>query len=168
MRAWAGRTLGPRAVLAILGGAVAIGVAVNIVAAHNQSTHRAAPAPCRPAHPAYGKPPGGLSYAPASARLRRRTLRALHLDQRTDVQLVRRAGVTYGEVVGVPTRDPRAYVERVVREARGHSQAESGYSLIPYGKRNVVAVGVRGCRAVYVAAATPDDVRLLAAAVLSG
>jgi hypothetical protein len=145
---------------------VAIGVAVNVVAARNQSDDRATPAPCRPAHPAYGSPPGGLSYAPPSERLRRRTLRALHLDRRADMQLVKRAGVTYGEVIGVPTRDPLGYVDHVVRQ--GHGKPGPGYSLIPYGKGDVVAVGARGCRAVYVAAATPDDVRLLAAAVFSG
>ena len=143
---------------------MAIGVAVNVVAAHNQAKRRAAP--CRPAHPTYGKPPGGASYVAAAGAMRRRTLRALHLDRRADLQLVQRDGVTYGEVVGVPTGDPQAYLARLVRQ--GHAKAGPGYSLISYGKHDVVAVGARGCRAIYVAAATPDDVRLLAAAVFSG
>jgi hypothetical protein len=84
------------------------------------------------------------------------------------MQIVQHAGIPDGEVVGVPSRHPQAYVDRLVREANGHARAGPGYSLIPYGAGDVVAVGARGCRAVYVAAATPDDVRLLAAAVLSG
>jgi hypothetical protein len=157
-------------VLAIVGGAVAIGVAVNVVAAHRQSASRptATPGPCRPAHPRYGRPPRGLSYAPASGQLRRRTLRALHLGRGADIQLVQRAGVAYGEVVGVPTADPQGYVHRLVHEANGHARAGPGYALIPYGSGDVAAVGARGCRAIYVAAATPGDVRLLAAAVISG
>jgi hypothetical protein len=149
---------------------VAIGVAVNVFAAHRQSSDRAAstPAPCRPAHPVYGTPPQGLTYAPATSTLRRRTLRALRVDRRADMQLVQRDGVVYGEVVGVPTADPRGYVDHVVHEANGHAQPGPGYSLIPYGDDDVAAVGARGCRAVYVAAATPDDVKVLAPAVISG
>jgi hypothetical protein len=164
------RKLGGRAVLAIVGGAVAIGVAVNVFAAHRQSSDRAAstPAPCRPAHPAYGTPPQGLTYARATPQVRRRTLRALHIGERADMQLVQRDGVVYGEVVGVTTRDPQAYVEHVVAQANGHAQAAAGYSLIPYGDNDVAAVGARGCRAVYVAAATPDDVKVLAPAVITG
>lgn len=145
---------------------MAIGVAVNVFAARKQSERR--PAPCRPAHPAYGRPPQGLGYAPASDALKRRTLRALHIDGRADLLLVQRSGVTYGEVVGVPTSDPQRYVKNVVDEAHGRAKSGPGYSLIPFGTNDVVAVGARGCRAVYVAAATPDDVKLLAAAVLSG
>jgi hypothetical protein len=55
-----------------------------------------------------------------------------------------------------------------VDEANGHAKAGPGYALIPYGDHDVAAVGARGCRAIYVAAATPDDVRVLAAAVISG
>jgi hypothetical protein len=106
-----------------------------------------------------------LSYVPAPAPLRRRTLRALNVDARADMRLVKRAGAIYGEVVGVPTRDPQGFVDHVARE--GHAKrGRSGYALVPFGNGNVVAVGPRGCRAVYVAAATPDDVRVLAAAVL--
>jgi hypothetical protein len=106
---------------------------------------------------------------PASAALRRRTLRTLKLAPTADLRLVEGDGATYGEVVGVPTRDPHGFVDHVVREAKaGHGQVGQGpgYALIPYGQGDVVALGARGCRAVYVAAATPDDVRLLAAAVL--
>jgi hypothetical protein len=149
---------------------VAIGVAVNVFAAHRQSQARATatPAPCRPAHPVYGTPPQGLSYAPATAQVRRRTLRALGLDGRADLQIVQRDGVPYGEVVGVPSRDPQGYVDHVVAQAKGKAKRGAGYSLIPFDDNRVVAVGVRGCRAVYVAAATPDDVRVLAPAVLRG
>jgi hypothetical protein len=55
-----------------------------------------------------------------------------------------------------------------VAQAKGKASHERGYSLVPYDDNRVVAVGVRGCRAIYVAAATPDDVRVLAPAVLSG
>jgi hypothetical protein len=149
---------------------VAIGVAVNVVAAHKQSSDRAAatPAPCRPARPVYGTPPQGLSYAPPTARVRRRTLRALGLDGRADLRIVQRDGIVYGEVVGVPSGDPHGYVDRLVGQAKGKAKRGPGYSLIPFADNRVVAVGVRGCRAVYVAAATPDDVRVLAPAVLSG
>jgi hypothetical protein len=147
---------------------VAIGVAVNVFAAHKQSNERATPAPCQPAHPLYGTPPQGLSYAPPTARVRRRVLGALQLDRRADLQIAQRDGVPYGEVVGVPTRDPQGYVDHLVRQARGKAKRGAGYSLIPYDDDKVVAVGVRGCRAIYVAAATPDDVRVLAPAVLRG
>jgi hypothetical protein len=153
--------------VAILGGAVLIGLAVNLYAAHRQAAEKPGPAaPCRPAHPVYGRPPSGLSYTPASTVLRRRTLKALGLGGSADLKLVTKGGTTYGEVVGVPTRDPQGFVERKARE--GHAKlGASGYALIPNGNGNVVAVGARGCRAVYVAAATPDDVRVLAAAVFS-
>lgn len=149
---------------------MAIGVAVNLVAAHDQHGDRpaATPAPCRPAHPTYGDPPQGYSYAPATGQVRGRTLDALHVDRRADLQIVQRAGVAYGEVVGVPVRDPQGYVDRLVKQANGHVKPGPGYSLIPYGDNDVAAVGVRGCRAIYVAAATPDDVRVLAPAVISG
>jgi hypothetical protein len=98
--------------------------------------------------------------------VRRRVLGALHLDNRSDLQIVQRGGVAYGEVVGVPSRDPHGYVDHLVREAKGKAKSGPGYSLIPYDDDKVVAVGVRGCRAIYVAAATPDDVRVLAPAVL--
>jgi hypothetical protein len=160
------RRLGAKAVLAIVGGAVAIGIAVNVVAARHQASDR--PAACRPAHPTYGRLPDGLSYAPASAALRRRTLRALRVDQTADLRLVRRGGATYGEVVGVPTTDPQRYVDNLVDEAHGHGESGRGYALMSFGSNDVVAVGARGCRAVYVAAATPDDVKVLAPAVLSG
>ena len=147
-----------------------IGVAVNIFAAHKQSQERSAatPAPCRPARPLYGMPPQGLTYAPPTAQVRRRTLSALNLDGRADLRIVQRDGIPYGEVVGVPTRDPHGYVDHLVAQAKGKAKPGSGYSLIPYDDNRVVAVGVRGCRAIYVAAATPDDVRVLAPAVLSG
>jgi hypothetical protein len=149
---------------------VAIGVAVNVFAAHRQSQERgtATPAPCRPAHPLYGTLPQGLSYAPATTQVRRRVLRALQLGRGADVQIAQRDGVPYGEVVGVPTRDPQGYADHVVAQAKGKASRQRGYSLIPYDDNRVVAVGVRGCRAIYVAAATPDDVRVLAPAVFSG
>ncbi len=139
---------------------------MNLFAAHKQASHTPAAVPCRPAHPVYGPPPAGLSYVTASPTLRRRTLRALKLGASADLRLVTKAGTTYGEVVGVPTRDPQGFVDHLVRE--GHAKmGTSGYALIPFGNGNVVAVGARGCRAVYVAAATPDDVKVLAGAVFS-
>jgi len=149
---------------------VVIGVAVNVVAAHRQSQERSAatPAPCRPARPLYGTPPQGLTYAPPTAQVRRRTLSALDLDGRADLKIVQRDGIPYGEVVGVPTRDPQGYVDRLVAQGKGKAGSGPGYSLIPYDDNRVVAVGVRGCRAIYVAAATPDDVRVLAPAILRG
>jgi hypothetical protein len=143
-----------------------IGLAVNIIAARKQND-APAPPPCRPAHPVYGAPPAGLSYVPAPDALRRRTLRALKVDARADLQLVKRGATTYGEVVGVPTKDPQGFVDHKVREAHGKATSGPGYSLIPFGDNDVVALGARGCRAVFVAAATPDDVRLLAGKVFS-
>jgi hypothetical protein len=149
---------------------VAIGVAVNVVAAHKQSQRSgtATPAPCRPARPVYGTLPQGLSYARATPAVRRRTLRALGLGGRADLQIAQRDGVPYGEVVGVPAREPQAYVDHVVAQAKGKAKRAGGYSLVPFDENRVVALGVRGCRAIYVVAATPDDVRVLAPAVLSG
>jgi hypothetical protein len=83
------------------------------------------------------------------------------------MQLVKRGATTYGEVVGVPASDPHGFVDRLVREARGKATSGARFSLIPFGDNDVVAIGARGCRAVYVAAATPDDVRILAASVFS-
>jgi hypothetical protein len=139
---------------------------VNIVAARKQH-HKPPPAPCRPAHPTYGAPPAGLSYVRAPDALRRRTLRALGVDARADLQLVKRGATTYGEVVGIPTKDPQGFVDHKLREDRGKATRGPGYSLIPFGDNDVVALGVRGCRAVFVAAATPDDVRVLAGEVFS-
>jgi hypothetical protein len=147
---------------------VAIGIAVNVFAAHRQSQAKATPVPCVPARPVYGPPPQGYSFARATPAVRRRVLGALNLDAHSELLIVQRAGVAYGEVVGVPSRDPHGYVDRLVREAKGRAKPANGYSLIPYDDDKVVAVGVRGCRAIYVAAATPDDVRVLAPAVING
>jgi hypothetical protein len=117
--------------------------------------------------PPYGGPPPGLSYVPAPAPLRRRTLRALKVTPRADMRLVKRGDTTYGEVVGVPTSDPQGFVDHLVREARGKATRGPRFSLIPFGDDDVVAIGPRGCRAVFVAAATPDDVRVLADKVFS-
>jgi hypothetical protein len=103
----------------------------------------------------------------APTPLRRRTLRALKVDARADLQLVERGGTTYGEVVGVPAPDPHGFVDHMVRQANGKAAKGPRYALIPFGDNAIVAVGARGCRAVLVAAATPDDVRVLAAAVFS-
>jgi len=100
--------------------------------------------------------------------VRRRVLSALKLDHRSDLQIVQRDGVAYGVVVGVPSRDPHGYVDRLVAEAKGKAKPGDGFSLIPFDDDKVVAVGVRGCRAIYVSAATPDDVRVLAPVVING
>jgi hypothetical protein len=139
---------------------------VNIIAARKQDD-APPPAPCTPAHPVYGAPPAGLGYVPASAALRRRTLRALGVGANADMRLVTRGNTTYGVVVGVPTGDPQGFVDHKVRQANGKATRGARYSLIPFGDNEVVAVGARGCRAVYVSAATPDDVKVLAAAVFS-
>jgi hypothetical protein len=139
---------------------------VNIIAARNQH-HTSPPAPCVPARPPYGALPSGLSYVPAPAALRRRTLRALKVTPRADMQLVKRGDTAYGEVVGVPTRDPHGFVDHLVREDHGKATRGARFSLIPFGDNDVVAIGPRGCRAVFVAAATPDDVRVLADKVFS-
>jgi hypothetical protein len=139
---------------------------VNIIAARKQN-HASPPAPCTPARPPYGAPPSGLSYVPAPPALRRRTLRALKVTPRADMRLVKRGASTYGEVVGVPTGDPHGFVDHLVRQARGKATRGPRFSLIPFGDNDVVAVGARGCRAVFVAAATPDDVRVLADKVFS-
>jgi hypothetical protein len=140
---------------------------VNIIAARKQHDAQRAPAPCTPAHPVYGTPPAGLSYVPASGALRRRTQRALGLGANADVHLVTRGDTTYGEVVGVPARDPQGFVDHKVREAKGKATGGPRFSLIPFGDNSVVALGARGCRAVFVHAATRDDVRVLADAVFS-
>jgi hypothetical protein len=104
---------------------------------------------------------------PASASLRRRTQRALGVGANADVRLVTRGNTTYGEVVGVPTRDPQGFVDHKLREAKGKATTGPRFALIPFGDDSVVALGARGCRAVFVHAATRDDVRVLAGAVFS-
>ena len=88
-----------------------------------------------------------------------RTVKALKLPGNADVRLVQRDGATVGTLVGVPARDPAKWARELVATAtRAGSPVtkEAGFTLLPYGGGDVVAVGARGCRGILVSAAQPS------------
>jgi hypothetical protein len=149
---------------------------VNLIAVREQHKDRpktaATPAatPCRPDSEPFGPVPAGLRYAPADAATRARTVKALDLHGNVDVRLVQRDGTTVGTLVGVPARDPAKWARELVATATrvgAPVTRQPGFTLLPYGGGDVVAVGARGCAGILVSAATPAGVRALAARVFS-
>ena len=86
------------------------------------------------------------------------------------MRAARREGLTLGTLVGVPSADPGAYVTELVKTAQTGGapvKKQKGYAVIPLSDGNVVAVGVRGCRAVLISATDPTAVPFLADAVFA-
>jgi hypothetical protein len=137
-------------------------------------TPTGSPTPCTPVADPYGPAPEGLSYTAVDEATRRRTVKALKLDGRSgrvDMRTATRDGATLGTLVAVPSKDPAAYADELVSTARrGGAPIREGkaYSTIPIEGGTVVAVGVRGCRAVLISAGDPAAVPVLADAVFRG
>jgi hypothetical protein len=171
------KRLGPIAVLGVVIFAVALGLGVSeLIAKHRDpaptaqatGTPTPAPTPCHDAEPPYGSAPDGFKYEEADETTRRKTMTALHLDDkagRVDMRLVRRTGLTLGSIVGVPSKDPADYASTLVATAQSggaNVTKSNGYALIPLTSGQQVAVGVRGCRAVLISSQDPNATKYLA------
>ena len=139
-----------------------------------KATVTAAPTPCTPVADPYGAAPDGFAYEKVDEATRLKTVKALNLNEsagRVDMRAARREGLTLGTLVGVPSKDPGAYVTQLVTTAeRGarRSRRPDGYAVIPLTGGSVVAVGVRGCQSVLISATDPTAVPFLADAVFAG
>ena len=128
---------------------------------------------CTPIADPFGSPPNGFTYEKVSEETRLTTITALGLDEsggRVDMRAARQGGITLGTLVGVPSKDPTAYVSELITTAeRGRSplSRQRNFTLIPLESGTVVAVGVRGCTAVLISAQDPNAVRFLATAVFN-
>jgi hypothetical protein len=176
------KRLGPVAVLGVVILALALGWGISkLIAEHRDpapaaqatDTPTPAPTPCQPASPPYGSAPDGFKYEEADETTRRKTITALHLDDksgRVDMRLVRRTGLTLGSIVGVPSKDPADYAATLVATAQSggvNVTRGRGYALIPLDSGQQVAVGVRGCRAVLISSQDPNATKYLAEAIFS-
>jgi hypothetical protein len=123
---------------------------------------------CTPVADPFGSPPDGFAYEKVDEVTRAKTIAALRLDAPgMDMRAARQGTLTLGTLVGVPSKDPQAYVDELVATAEKGSPVsrQAGFTLIPLESGTVVAVGVRGCTAVLISAQDPNAVRFLATAV---
>jgi hypothetical protein len=133
----------------------------------------AAPATCVETADAYGTAPDGFKYEKVDEATRAKTVKALKLDEaagRVDMRAARRDGLTLGTLVGVPSLDANGYVAELVKSAQTGGAPvtkKKRYAVIPLDGGTVVAVGVRGCRAVLISATDPKAVPFLADAVFA-
>lgn len=167
-------------------GAIVAGTVLSLVLSHHRHGHEpaaaavatdtptAAPTPCTPLKEPYGSPPGNFVYKKAPESQRARTVKALNLsaaDGKIDMRLAQQGGITLGSIVGVPSRDPGAVVDRLVSTVRnggGSVTQGDGYVLIPLANGQSVAAGPKGCRAVLIASQDPNGLKYLAASIFSG
>jgi hypothetical protein len=172
------RRLGLKAVLAVIVVTVAAlaGLTPLIAKDPDEPPDATATAPataCVETSDAYGTAPDGFKYEKVDEATRAKTVKALNLDEsggRVDMRAARREGLTLGTLVGVPSQDPGAYVTELVKSAQSGGapvKRRPGYAVIPLDSGTVVAVGVRGCRAVLISATDPTAVPFLADAVFT-
>ncbi len=175
-----------RIVIAGVAGVIAVAVVVFLLVRGGDEpapqTEAVAPAtatattaaPCQPARTPYGTAPGGFAYEHADEATRAKTVKALGLDEsggKVDMRLARRAGITLGSLVGVPSQDPDGYVGQVVQRAQSSGakvQPSAGFDVISLANGASIAIGSRGCRAVLITSQDPNGMRYLAAAVFGG
>jgi hypothetical protein len=173
------RRLGLKALLAVLVVAVAVVAGLSQLVAKDSddppeatASVTAAPSTCDDSADPYGTAPDGFVYEKVDEATRTKTVKALNLNESggtVDMRAARREGLTLGTLVGVPSADPSAYVSELVKTASTGGAPVSkkkGYSVIPL-TNSVVAVGVRGCRAVLITATDPTAVPFLADAVFA-
>jgi hypothetical protein len=128
---------------------------------------------CKETADAYGTAPDGFKYEKVDEATRAKTVKALNLNESAgsvDMRAARREGLTLGTLVGVPSRDPNVYVTELVKSAQTGGAPvtkKRGYAVIPLEGGTVVAVGVRGCRAVLISATDAKAVPFLADAVFA-
>lgn len=128
---------------------------------------------CEEADPPYGEPPQDFSYEPVEESQRAKTVKALRLDEAEGKVDVRQAqqtssGLSLGEIVGVPSKNPADYASRLVASSQASgSKVETGdgYAILPLASGKGVAVGVKGCRTVMISALDPNATKFLAAAI---
>lgn len=178
------RRVGPLAALII----VAVGLAVTVAIAQvipkpereeppttASATPTAAATPCQELDPPYGEPPDEFSYVPVDESRRAQTVKALRLDEaegKVDVRQAKQttSGLSLGEIVGVPGKDPADYASRLIASSQtsgAEVQQGGGYAILPLASGKGVAVGVKGCRTVLISAADPEAIKFLAAAIFS-
>jgi hypothetical protein len=168
------RRLGLKAVLAVV--VVTVALVWGLTQLIGNDPDETAPVtasatPCKEAADPYGTAPDGFEYEQVDEATRAKTVKALNLDEaggRVDMRAARRGGLTLGTLVGVPSKDPGAYAIGLVRTAeRGGAPVtkRDGYAVIPLAGGSVVAVGVRGCRAILINAQDSTAVPFLADAV---
>jgi hypothetical protein len=122
----------------------------------------------------YGAAPDGFAYERADEATREQTVKSLGLDEsggRVDMRVARRGGVALGSLVGVPSEAPADYVATVVSRAKtsGAQVADgTGFEVITLPNGSSVALGARGCRAVFITSQDPNGVRYLASAIFGG
>jgi hypothetical protein len=175
------RRVGPVVALVFLAVGMAAVVAVAQLLPEKQDepakTASATPTPtatpCTEAEPPYGEPPRDFTYEPVAESRRAQTVKALKLDEAEGKVDVRQAqqkssGLSLGEVVGVPSKNPADYASRLIAssEASGAKvEPGNGYAILPLASGKGVAVGVKGCRTVMVSALDPNATKFLAAAI---
>jgi len=130
-----------------------------------------APTSCAETSEPYGTAPDGFKYEKVDEATRLKTVQALNLNESggpVDMRKATREGLTLGTLVGVPSRDPAAYVSGVVKSAKSGGvpvKEQKTYAVIPLSDGKLVAAGVRGCKAVLISATDPTAVPFLADAV---
>jgi hypothetical protein len=176
------RRVGPLAALIIVAVGLAVTVAVAQVlpapdddpeAAKASATPTAEPTPCRALDPPYGEPPQDFAYEPVPEARRAQTVKALRVDEaagKVDVLRAqqRSSGLSLGEIVGVPSKDPARYASSLIASSQASGaevQGGRGYAILPLASGKGVAVGVKGCRTVLISAQDPEATKFLAAAV---
>jgi hypothetical protein len=174
------RRLGLKSIIAVLVVTLAVVAGISQLIkkdpnapADGSASATAAPTACVETADAYGTAPDGFTYEKVDEATRAKTVKALNLDEaagRVDMRAARREGLTLGTLVGVPSRDPNGYVTELVKSAQTGGAPvtkKKGYAVIPLNGGTVVAVGVRGCRAVLISATDPKAVPFLADAVFA-
>jgi hypothetical protein len=175
------RRVGPLGALIIVAVGLAITVAIAQVIPKRErepektasATPTATATACQALDPPYGEAPSDFEYVPVAEAKRAQTVKALRLDEadgKVDVRQARQtsSGLSLGEIVGVPGKDPADYASRLIASSQA-SGAEveqgRGYAILPLASGKGVAVGVKGCRTVLISAADPEAIKFLAAAI---
>ena len=121
------RRLGLKAIIAVLVVTFAVLAAVTQLIAKDpdkpdgNASVTPAPTACVEASDPYGTAPDGFKYEKVDEATREKTVKALRLDEaggRVDMRAARRAGLTLGTLVGVPSPDPAAYVQDLVESVQ--------------------------------------------------
>lgn len=138
------------------------------------ATATATAATCHDTREPYGTAPDGFAYERAAEATREQTVKSLGLDEsggRVDMRVARRGGVALGSLVGVPSDTPAGYVATVVSRAKASGAQVAhgtGFEVITLPNGSTVALGARGCRAVFITSQDPNGVRYLAGAIFGG
>ena len=174
------RHLGPKALVGVVIFAVALAWGLSQLLAKDpddpsggSASVTATATPCRTVSDPFGPPPDTFAYEKVDEKASAKTVKALKLDEaggKVEMRAARRAGLTLGTLVRVPSQDPGAYARELVdtAERSGAPVTNSkGYDVLPLESGSVVAVGVRGCATILISAPDPSAVPFLADAVFA-